>query len=38
VRGEGDPATGDAAVDEAYDWLGATYDWARPGEQDAPRT
>ena len=19
-------------------WLGATYDWARPGEQDAPRT
>src|SRR4051794_14788902 len=27
VRGEGDPATGDAAVDEAYDWLGATYDF-----------
>jgi Zn-dependent metalloprotease len=26
VRGEGDPATGDAAVDEAYDGSGATYD------------
>lgn len=26
VRGEGDPATGDAAVDEAYDGAGATYD------------
>lgn len=25
VRGEGDPATGDPAVDEAYDGLGATY-------------
>ncbi|WP_156761377.1 M4 family metallopeptidase [Microbacterium karelineae] len=25
ARGEGDPATGDAAVDEAYDGLGATY-------------
>ena len=25
VRREGDPATGDAAVDEAYDGLGATY-------------
>ena len=25
VRQEGDPATGDAAVDEAYDGLGATY-------------
>lgn len=27
VRGEGDPATGDPAVDEAYDGLGATYDF-----------
>lgn len=27
VRGEGDPATGDAAVDEAYDGSGATYDF-----------
>jgi Zn-dependent metalloprotease len=26
VRGEGDPPTGDKAVDEAYDGLGATYD------------
>lgn len=26
VRGEGAPATGDPAVDEAYDGLGATYD------------
>jgi len=26
VRGEGDPATGDAAVDEAYDGAGVTYD------------
>jgi hypothetical protein len=26
VRSEGDPATGDAATDEAYDWLGATFD------------
>jgi len=26
VRREGDPASGDAAVDEAYDGLGATYD------------
>jgi len=26
VRSEGDPATGDAAADEAYDGLGATYD------------
>ncbi len=26
VRGEGDPATGDAAVDEAYDGAGETYD------------
>lgn len=26
VRGEGDPPTGDAAVDEAYDSAGATYD------------
>ena len=25
VRGEGDPATGDAAADEAYDGLGATW-------------
>ncbi|RUR01097.1 M4 family metallopeptidase [Labedella endophytica] len=25
VRGEGDPATGDAATDEAYDGLGATH-------------
>ncbi|WP_191564820.1 protealysin inhibitor emfourin [Janibacter melonis] len=29
VRGEGDPATGDAAVDEAYDGLGATRDFWR---------
>ncbi len=30
VRSEGQPATGDAAVDEAYDGLGATFDlyWA----------
>ena len=27
VRGEDDPATGDASVDEAYDGLGATYDF-----------
>ena len=27
VRGEGEPATGDASVDEAYDGLGATYDF-----------
>ncbi len=26
VRSEGEPATGDAAADEAYDGLGATYD------------
>jgi Zn-dependent metalloprotease len=26
VRGEGDPATGDVAVNEAYDGLGATFD------------
>ena len=26
VRGEGDPATGDPAADEAYDGAGATYD------------
>ncbi|MCP4424582.1 MAG: M4 family metallopeptidase [Chloroflexi bacterium] len=26
VRGEGDPATGDLAADEAYDGAGATYD------------
>jgi Zn-dependent metalloprotease len=26
VRSEGDPATGDAAADEAYDGLGATFD------------
>ncbi len=26
VRGEGDPATGDAAVDEAFDGAGVTYD------------
>jgi len=26
VRGEGDPATGDSAADEAYDGAGATYD------------
>ena len=26
VRGEGDPATGDSAVDEAFDGAGATYD------------
>ena len=26
VRGEDDPATGDAAVDQAFDGLGATYD------------
>ncbi len=26
VRGENDPATGDLAVDEAFDGLGATYD------------
>jgi Zn-dependent metalloprotease len=26
VRSEGEPATGDAATDEAYDGLGATYD------------
>lgn len=26
VRGEGDPATGDLAVDEAYEGAGATYD------------
>ena len=26
ARGEGDPPTGDAAVDEAYDGAGATYD------------
>jgi Zn-dependent metalloprotease len=26
VRGEGDPATGDAAVDEAYDGFGVTFD------------
>ncbi len=26
VRGEGEPPTGDAAVDEAYDGAGATYD------------
>lgn len=26
VKGEGDPATGDEAVDEAYDGAGATYD------------
>ncbi|MBD3943322.1 M4 family metallopeptidase [Microbacterium sp. NEAU-LLC] len=27
VRGEGDPAGGDSAVDEAYDGLGATFDF-----------
>lgn len=27
ARGEGDPATGDLAVDEAYDGSGATYDF-----------
>lgn len=27
VRSEGEPATGDLAVDEAYDGLGATYDF-----------
>ncbi len=27
VRGEDDPATGDAAVDESYDGLGATFDF-----------
>jgi Zn-dependent metalloprotease len=27
VRGEGQPASGDAAVDEAYDGLGATFDF-----------
>jgi Zn-dependent metalloprotease len=27
VRGEGDPKTGDAAVDQAYDGLGYTYDF-----------
>lgn len=26
IRGEGEPATGDAAVDEAYDGAGSTYD------------
>jgi Zn-dependent metalloprotease len=29
VRGEGDPATGDKAVDEAYEGSGATYDFYR---------
>lgn len=29
VRSEGQPPTGDAAVDEAYDGLGATYDFYR---------
>ena len=29
VRGEGDPATKDPAVNEAYDGLGATYDFYR---------
>jgi len=29
VRGEGDPPSGDAAVDEAYDGAGATYDLYR---------
>lgn len=27
ARKEGDPATGDVAVDNAYDFLGDTYDW-----------
>jgi Zn-dependent metalloprotease len=27
IRGEGDPASGDSAVNEAYDGLGATYDF-----------
>src|SRR5260370_8419909 len=27
VRGEGDPATGDVAVNEAYDYSGKTYDF-----------
>jgi Zn-dependent metalloprotease len=27
ARGEGDPATGTADVDNAYDWTGATYDY-----------
>ena len=27
IRGEGQPASGDAAVDEAYDGLGATFDF-----------
>src|SRR5580765_3781539 len=27
LRAEGDPATGDLAVDEAYDYMGATYDF-----------
>ncbi|WP_395106996.1 M4 family metallopeptidase [Actinomadura sp. SCN-SB] len=27
ARGEGDPATGDSAVDQSYDWLGVTFDF-----------
>jgi Zn-dependent metalloprotease len=27
ARGEGDPATGDKIVDQAYDWLGVTFDF-----------
>ena len=27
ARGEGDPATGNRDVDDAYDWTGATYDY-----------
>ena len=36
VRAEGDPATGDAAVDEAYAGLGATYAlWASEYDRDS---
>jgi Zn-dependent metalloprotease len=27
ARGEGDPATGNTDVDNAYDWTGVTYDY-----------
>ncbi|RAY12130.1 peptidase M4 family protein [Actinomadura craniellae] len=27
VRGEGDPATGDTGADQAYEWLGVTFDF-----------
>ncbi|XVQ13431.1 M4 family metallopeptidase [Spirillospora sp. CA-255316] len=27
ARGEGDPATGDEIIDQAYDWLGVTFDF-----------